>query len=227
MALRLARAHHGQDEVSSLRVGTFTAGMITLHFNAPPPDVNKPDGIPEVRCQRSCRRSAKRHRSGEVGLIRAMTTLPLSSSNRPARGSDTCPPAKGFLRELRGGDLRAGSNPDLRRSGHGLSCIALVERRLTTKIMPDLTSLAKVVAGGYPGAAVVGRAEIIDLLQFVQTEDGSAPRRVCRTRGLSTAILSRLSAGIETLKLLKSDDYIERANKTAEVHPERDRRDPA
>src|ERR1051326_7148930 len=33
-------------------------------------------------------------------------------------------------------------------------------------VIPDLTTLAKIVAGGYPGAAVAGRADILSLLGF-------------------------------------------------------------
>ena len=38
------------------------------------------------------------------------------------------------------------------------------------RITPDLTSLAKILAGGLPGGAVVGRKDILDLLDFEQAE---------------------------------------------------------
>jgi glutamate-1-semialdehyde 2,1-aminomutase len=36
----------------------------------------------------------------------------------------------------------------------------------TTGVMPDLTTLAKVLAGGLPGGAVAGRADVVSLIEF-------------------------------------------------------------
>ena len=35
-------------------------------------------------------------------------------------------------------------------------------------VVPDLTSLAKIIAGGMPGGAVVGKADIMSLLECLQ-----------------------------------------------------------
>lgn len=45
-------------------------------------------------------------------------------------------------------------------------------------VTPDLTTLAKIVAGGLPGGAVAGRAEIMELLEFKDDPDWNATRKV-------------------------------------------------
>ncbi len=52
-------------------------------------------------------------------------------------------------------------------------------------VTPDLTTLAKIVAGGYPGAAVAGRADILELLEFRHGVARTSCRRASRIRGPS------------------------------------------
>ena len=52
-------------------------------------------------------------------------------------------------------------------------------------IEPDLTTMAKIVAGGQPGAAVGGRADIMELMAFRTTRNGT-PFTGCRKAGRST-----------------------------------------
>ena len=44
-------------------------------------------------------------------------------------------------------------------------------------ITPDLTTLAKILAGGLPGGAVVGRADVLDRLDFAARRSRPATRR--------------------------------------------------
>ena len=48
-------------------------------------------------------------------------------------------------------------------------------RQARDGVTPDLTTLAKVVTGGLPGGAVVGKAEIMELLSPAETRDGLSP----------------------------------------------------
>jgi glutamate-1-semialdehyde 2,1-aminomutase len=48
-------------------------------------------------------------------------------------------------------------------------------RQARDGVTPDLTTLAKVVTGGLPGGAVVGKAEIMELLSPANPRDGLAP----------------------------------------------------
>jgi glutamate-1-semialdehyde 2,1-aminomutase len=80
-------------------------------------------------------------------------------------------------------------------------------------IMPDLTTLAKILAGGLPGGAVCGRRDILDELDFEVA--------ACKQRekiihpGTYNANPLSAAAGIATLELVGSTDACKRANATA------------
>jgi glutamate-1-semialdehyde 2,1-aminomutase len=48
-------------------------------------------------------------------------------------------------------------------------------RQARDGIVPDLTTLAKIVTGGLPGGAVCGKAEIMELMNNAETRDGLSP----------------------------------------------------
>ena len=76
-------------------------------------------------------------------------------------------------------------------------------------ITPDMTTLGKIVAGGMPGAAVVGRREILDILDFRRTaEDGV--EKVFHM-GTFNAIPATCAGGIAALGLVKSSDVCRQA----------------
>jgi len=81
-------------------------------------------------------------------------------------------------------------------------------------VTPDLTTLAKIVAGGYPGGAVAGRADILALLEFGHNEGRIVPPRVPHQGTFNAAPVSA-AAGIATLKIIRDGDAIERANRSA------------
>jgi glutamate-1-semialdehyde 2,1-aminomutase len=81
-------------------------------------------------------------------------------------------------------------------------------------ITPDLTTLAKIVAGGFPGGAVVGRADVLSLLEYKRTSSGLRPPAVAH-QGTFNANPVSAAAGIATLDQLARSDFIERANRAA------------
>ncbi len=70
-------------------------------------------------------------------------------------------------------------------------------------IVPDMTTLAKIVAGGLPGGAVAGRTEIMQLLDFRDDPEWNATRRV---RHPGTFNANPLSAAAGTACLQKCAD---------------------
>jgi len=76
-------------------------------------------------------------------------------------------------------------------------------------IKPDLTTLAKVLAGGLPGGAVVGRADLIDLLAY-----GKSGKRY-RHPGTFNGNPLSASAGIAALKIVATGEPQRRANEVA------------
>ncbi len=77
-------------------------------------------------------------------------------------------------------------------------------------VTPDLTSLAKILAGGLPGGAVCGRADILELLDF----DVALAKGFEKIGHQGTYNANPLSAvaGITALEIIKSSDACERAN---------------
>lgn len=82
-------------------------------------------------------------------------------------------------------------------------------------IAPDLTTLAKIMAGGLPGGAVAGRKDILDLLDFQITR--SADREKIAHPGTFNANPLSAAAGIAALEIVGTTDACVRANRYAET----------
>jgi glutamate-1-semialdehyde 2,1-aminomutase len=80
------------------------------------------------------------------------------------------------------------------------------------RIRPDLTTLAKIVSGGFPGAAVAGRADILELLDY-KAGPGSPPK--VAHQGTFNAEPVSAAAGMATLTQVRDTDALDRANKSA------------
>jgi len=68
-------------------------------------------------------------------------------------------------------------------------------------VIPDLTSLAKILAGGLPGGAVAGRADILDLLAFKDDPEWNK-RRKFRHQGTFNANPVSAAAGTTALRIV-------------------------
>ena len=77
-------------------------------------------------------------------------------------------------------------------------------------IRPDLTALAKIVAGGLPGGAVVGRADILGRLDFAQAAAQSFEK--IQHPGTFNANPVSAAAGIAALEVVRATDACARAN---------------
>jgi glutamate-1-semialdehyde 2,1-aminomutase len=77
-------------------------------------------------------------------------------------------------------------------------------------ITPDMTTLAKIVAGGLPGGAVTGRRDILDLLDFKRTKAAGIEK--INHPGTFNANPVSAAAGIATLEILSTTDANARAN---------------
>jgi glutamate-1-semialdehyde 2,1-aminomutase len=77
-----------------------------------------------------------------------------------------------------------------------------------TGVMPDMTILAKILAGGLPGGAVVGRADILEQLDF------KTKRRVYHPGTFNANPLSA-AAGIAALKLVATGEPNRKADAAA------------
>ncbi len=77
-------------------------------------------------------------------------------------------------------------------------------------VTPDLTTLAKILAGGLPGGAVAGREDILGLLDFEITRH--AGREKIQHQGTHNANPIAAAAGLATLGIIAAGDAIKRAD---------------
>ena len=80
-------------------------------------------------------------------------------------------------------------------------------------ITPDICALAKIVAGGLPGGAVAGRADIVDQLDAVAAK--AAGREKIAHQGTYNSNPLCAAAAIATLSLIEREDICGRAERTA------------
>ncbi len=80
-------------------------------------------------------------------------------------------------------------------------------------VRPDLTTLAKVLAGGLPGGAVAGRTDVLACLETAREEHGLA--RVPHPGTFNANPLSA-AAGVTALTLVRDTDAVTRAARTAQ-----------
>ena len=82
-------------------------------------------------------------------------------------------------------------------------------------IKPDLTTLAKILAGGLPGGAVAGRKDILDDLDFDRA--AAKGREKIGHPGTFNANPVSAAAGIAALKIIEQTDACEKANNSAAI----------
>jgi glutamate-1-semialdehyde 2,1-aminomutase len=82
-------------------------------------------------------------------------------------------------------------------------------------IKPDLSTFAKILAGGLPGGAVVGRAEILDQIDADKAKESG--REKIQHQGTYNANPVSAVAGAAALKIVETTDACARANASAEA----------
>ena len=80
---------------------------------------------------------------------------------------------------------------------------------------PDLTTMAKIIAGGQPGAAVGGRADIMELMAFREDPAWDSMHRVAQG-GTFNAQPVTAAAGLATLNAIANQRVNERADAMAQ-----------
>ncbi len=77
-------------------------------------------------------------------------------------------------------------------------------------VKPDLTTLAKILAGGMPGGAVAGRRDIMEQLDFAKS--AAKGREKISHQGTFNGNPLSAAAGIATLEIVGTTDACRRAN---------------
>jgi glutamate-1-semialdehyde 2,1-aminomutase len=198
MAIRLARGFTGRNTVIRF-AGHFHGwyDIVTLG-DRPPFDVPTSVGIPgetlaQVKCLPPNDIHAVEQALHEDNDIACLILEPAGGSNA------TIPTQPGFLSELR--DLCTAHDVILifdevitgfRYAPGGVQAYI--------GVVPDLTSLAKIVAGGLPGGAVAGRADIMALLDLSGDPQVTRYQRIKHPGTFNANPLSA-AAGIATLEI--------------------------
>ncbi|MGH6962323.1 MAG: aspartate aminotransferase family protein, partial [Dongiaceae bacterium] len=198
LALRLARAYTGKPAIARF-AGHFHGWHDHVAFGADP----APGILPEIRdrvviCP-----------AHDLGPLAARDDIAAVILEPTGASFGQIPCSREFLVELRQFAARRGIVLIFDEVICGFRCSAGGAQGFYG-VTPDLTTLAKIVAGGYPGAAVVGKTDILSPLEY---RDGSAP--AIAHQGTFNAAPVSAAAGIATLRLIRGTDAIERANRTA------------
>ncbi|MCP2520109.1 glutamate-1-semialdehyde 2,1-aminomutase [Candidatus Aminicenantes bacterium AC-708-M15] len=197
-AIRLARAYTRREKIIKFE-GCYhghsdsfliKAGSGALTFGMPDsPGVTKGSAIDTLVAKFNDLNSVKNLISENKGQIAAVILEPIA-------GNMGCiPPEEGFLKGLR--EITANENIllifDEIITGFRVSLGGAQE---LYKINPDLTTLGKIIGGGFPVGAYGGKKEIMRLI---------APEGPVYQAGTLSGNPVAMRAGYETLKILKED----------------------
>ncbi len=212
LALRLARAFTGRPRILKLS-GHFHGWHDGVVLGvAPPYDVPISAGVPGATLDQVVICPPNDAKAVDIALERGDIAAVILE---PAGGSaGTIPTIPGYLQELRRVTTEHGAvlifdevitgfryAPGGAQEYHGVT--------------PDLTTLAKIVAGGLPGGAVTGRRDIMSMLAHRGDATWDRTQRVAHAGTFNANPLSA-AAAIATLEVCSDASVQARANKTGE-----------
>lgn len=198
MATRLARAYTGRDKLLKLdfHFHGWYDGVVGARFAES--DVPRSAGIPASALANTISvppsdidAVAEKLAEGDVATVILEPT---------GASWGTAPLREGFLADLREVTLRYHSILifDEVVTGFRVAPGGAQERYGVT---PDLTTLAKILAGGLPGGAVAGKADIISMIEFRDDIDWNRENRVAHPGTFNANPLSA-ATGVAMLSLI-------------------------
>jgi glutamate-1-semialdehyde 2,1-aminomutase len=212
LAMRVARAYTGRSKILKL-AGHFHGwhdGAVAAV--SPPYDVPWSAGVPAATIDQVVTVPANDIKAVEIALGRGDIAAVILE---PAGGgSGTIPTIPGYLQELRALTTRE-------------NVVLIFDEVITGfryspggaqqyfNVTPDLTTLAKIVAGGLPGGALTGKREIMSMIAFRGDPDWDRASRVAHAGTFNANPLSA-AAAIATLEQCGDASLQARANKTGE-----------
>ncbi|HSE83931.1 MAG TPA: aspartate aminotransferase family protein [Thermodesulfobacteriota bacterium] len=199
LALRLARAYTGKTKVIKFQ-GHFHGWHDYVAVGERPPWEINPPGVPEQ-------------------VIKTVIAVPSDLTileELLVRDNDVA----GVILEPTGGSWGKVPTPDgfLKKLRHitGRFGVLLIFDEVVTGfrwskggaqglygVMPDLTTLAKILAGGFPGGAVAGKREVMEMLEF-SGDDERDKRKKIRHQGTFNANPVSAAAGVACLQIVST-----------------------
>src|SRR5205085_7028834 len=83
-------------------------------------------------------------------------------------------------------------------------------------VTPDMTTMAKIVAGGLPGGAVAGKAEIMEMQAFSGDAQRDRFKRVLQ-QGTFNCNLPSTAAGVAAVKIVAEGKATESSNRIGQI----------
>ena len=212
LAMRVARAHTGRSRVVKLAGhfhGWHDGAVAAVN---PPYDVPLSAGVPGTTMDQVVICPANDIKAVELALGRGDVAAVILE---PAGGqSGTTPTIPGYLHELRAitAQHRVVLIFDEVITGFRYAPGGAQEYFGVT---PDLTTLAKIVAGGLPGGALAGTRDIMSIIAFRGDPDWDRSQRVAHAGTFNANPLSA-AAAIATLELCADASLQARASKAGE-----------
>jgi glutamate-1-semialdehyde 2,1-aminomutase len=212
LAMRVARAYTGRTKILK-----FTGHFHGWHDGAvagvnPPYEVPMSAGIPGATLEQVVMCPPNDIKAVEIALKRGDVAAVIME---PAGGqSGTTPTIPGYLQELRALTTQH-------------EVVLIFDEVITGfryapggaqayfGVTPDLTTLAKIVAGGLPGGALCGKRALMSMLTFRGDPDWDRAQRVAHAGTFNANPLSA-AAAIATLELIADASLQARANKFGE-----------
>jgi glutamate-1-semialdehyde 2,1-aminomutase len=212
LAMRVARAFTGRPRIVKLAGhfhGWHDGAVAAVN---PPYELPLSAGVPEATLGQVVICPPNDVKAVEVAMERGDIAAVILE---PAGGqAGTTPTIPGYLQELRA-----------RTERHG---VVLIFDEVITGfryapggaqeyygVTPDLTTLAKIVAGGLPGGALCGRRDLMSMLAFRGDPDWDRSRRVAHAGTFNANPLSA-AAAIATLELCADASLQARASKAGD-----------
>ncbi|MCF3936218.1 aminotransferase class III-fold pyridoxal phosphate-dependent enzyme [Acuticoccus sp. M5D2P5] len=208
LALRLARAHTGKSKL--VRFKTYFHGWhdhmtsgYTSHFDGSP-TAGVVDAIAE-----SVILLPPNDLPAVTELLASRDDVAAVIIEPTGASFGRVPIAEGFLEGLRAATEKAGVLLIFDEVISGFRC-APGGAQSVYGIRPDLTTLAKILAGGLPGGAVGGRADIMERLDFFAAEEKGFEK--IQHPGTFNANPVSAAAGLTALEIIAATNACENAN---------------
>ena len=206
LAIRLARAYTGRDKILRFQ-GHFhgwhdyVAGGFISHFDGTPAH-----GIPMATAETICLAPA----NDLVTTEKILASQEIAAIILEPTGSiwGQVPTTPAFLKGLRRLANQSGAVLIFDEVISGFRC-ARGGAQEAIGITPDLTTLGKIVSGGLTGAALVGRKDILDGLDFRQA--AATEKEKVFHMGTYNATPTTAAAGHAALNLVNTTDAIQQA----------------
>jgi glutamate-1-semialdehyde 2,1-aminomutase len=214
-AMRLARAFTGRDKILKFEGGYHGMSAEAQMSLAPARLVNFPQAVPDsAGIPEAVRDGVLVAPFNDAGFVRSL----IAEHSGQIAGiiveplQRLIPPAPGFLETLRTECDRHGIVPHFRRDRHRLP-VRLWRRAGLYGVTPDICTLGKIIGGGFPLAAIAGRADIMAHFDKAKVGQGGFLMQLGTLSGNPVAAV----AGLKTLEILRRPGAYEGLRQTGQT----------